>query len=150
MVRTQIKNWIIRATPWLDQEFETHDWVARLIINETGQLTSTNEFVYRYGIAKARREQDTEQSINSSGEWSPEREQELTNDEAATRTVTKTLEDLAVRGLIEQVEADDTSNSDQTFWRLTEKGEQEQDRLEQQYQLELEQLQLEFGMTTQW
>lgn len=142
--------WLRRVRARFGSEFETDGWAERLLVNETGELTPTEEFVYRYSVVKRQRDGELERATDRPGGWSPDLEPAFTADDAAWRTVVRTLERLERRELIERVAAGESGDPERTYWRLTAGGRRERERLERRYRRELEQLQLEFGMTTDW
>lgn len=150
MPGSEARVWFNRATKWFGSDFETDGWVERLLLNETGELTSTEEYVYRYNVVKRTRDGDLEFAHGRAGEWSPELEREFSDDEVAAKTVARTLDQLEQGELIKRAEAEESTDSEQTYWRLTESGKRERERLEKQYRRELAQLQLKYGMTIDW
>lgn len=146
---TGAADWLRRLATGSVREPETDGWVGRLLVNETGELTSTAEYVYRYGVVERTREGELEPATAGPGGWSPDRERAVVTDEDAA-VVTRTLARLERRGLLERVAPGEPGDPERTYWRLTDAGERERERLERGYRRELEQLQLEFGMTTDW
>lgn len=130
-------------------DFETRGWVERLLVNETGELTPTEEYVHRYGLARRIRAGELERTPEVPGGWSPALERPFATD-ADAGVVADALARLSDRGLIERVPADGAGEAERTYWRLTDAGRQEQNRLVRAYRRELERLQVEYGMTTDW
>lgn len=100
---------------------EGEAWVDQLILDVTGEITSTEEYVYHHGIEKSRRAGSPISDALSQGSWSPPlRERYVSN--GSRKAVTRALNRLEDAGHIEAVEPATQDEWEGPYWRLTPDG----------------------------
>lgn len=121
------------------------DWVGRMILHATGELTPTREYVFRHGVWTRRREGGSVPDEFARGEWDAGRHEEFRSDWSRA-AVEAALADLEERGLIRRVEPAPDGERDEEHWRLTEEGRAERARLLDRFREEIDELQRRHGV----
>lgn len=118
-------------------------WIERLVLNQTGELTTTEEYVYTHALWKRSKQGKPVPEGIGGGSLSPTIRDELVNPQSRS-AVERALVRLRNAGLVRRIER---PNESDVYWQLTGAGREAQEHLATCFSKDVEELRFRYGMT---